>query len=301
MKKFISHLLVASLASCFLLTPSVFADGPEENEIKEEKEIQNQKYLELTGTIEKITEEKNGQFFATVEGGEKSFGFYFNQNSKIYTDLGKEVSSKKLKEGITFSAFIDKDKPMIMIYPPKYSPDFIIVYTNEGTVQLDKFDQNFLNQKKDLVIFIEKDTSITNLSGTKMNANQIVEKDVLIFYQFVLESYPGQTNPTKIIVLENDLSNIEKAKEIAKNDNYVVDGIKMIPLRLVAEQLGYRVKSTGNGAIVSKDTLSFTITRGTKLYKYNKAIHNFEVAPELLEKNKTYVPYGFLSILVNQY
>ena len=38
----------------------------------------------------------------------------------------------------------------------------------------------------------------------------------------------------------------------------------MVPLRLIAEKLGFKVEVTPKGAIVSKGALSYTITRGQK-------------------------------------
>ena len=48
-----------------------------------------------------------------------------------------------------------------------------------------------------------------------------------------------------------------------------------------------------------KGALSFTITRGQKMYGYNKALRQFEVAPSLLEPTKTYVPVTFVEDLLN--
>ena len=72
----------------------------------------------------------------------------------------------------------------------------------------------------------------------------------------------------------------------------------MVPLRLIAEKLGWTVTSTGKGAIVSKDNATFTITRGEKLYGHNRAVDYFEEAPALLEPTKTYVPVEFVDRLL---
>ncbi|BAQ10865.1 hypothetical protein OXB_2394 [Bacillus sp. OxB-1] len=85
---------------------------------------------------------------------------------------------------------------------------------------------------------------------------------------------------------------------IIASDSYEVEGTKMVPLRLLAEELGYKVESTGNGAILSKGALSYTITRGEKAYGYNKALRYFDVAPALLEPSKTYVPMEFIEQLM---
>lgn len=293
------------LATSIFLAPSVLAN----NEIvelqpvqQEDKEAEPERFIQVSGVIKEITKEPSGNYFATIEDEKEPFGFYFDSETNIFDNAGKEVS---LEKGMEVTIYIDSSIPMILIYPPKYSPDVVIVQgEKEGTAQLDKFDKNFLNKKKDLVIHIGEDTEMTNLSGTIIKETDITDKDVLIFYEVVLESYPMQTGPSKILLLEYDTTdselNAEKARAIAEKDNYEVNGVRMIPLRLVAEQLGYEVKATGNGAIVSKDAVSFTITRGSKMYGYNKAIRQFEVAPALLEYGKTYVPAALLEELIGE-
>lgn len=293
MKKAIPILLTSAMVSGFMLSPAVYADNNENTPV-EEQEVAN--YFTVAGEIKKITEEQSGNYFAAVENGEQQFGFYFNDKVKVYDNTGKEV---ELKEGMNITAFVDTNNIMLMIYPPRYSPDVVIVQTDQnGTVELQQFDENLLNKKKDLKIFVNDQTIIENLAGVKKSKEDIINKDVLIFYEFVLESYPGQTGPKKIVILDEYSQEVENAIAIAETDFYEVNGEKMIPLRLISEQLGFKVESIGNGAIISKGNLSFTITRGSTAYGYNKALRYFKEAPALLEENKTYVPYEFLETLI---
>ncbi|MFP3917382.1 stalk domain-containing protein [Lysinibacillus telephonicus] len=293
MKKAIPFLLTSAMVSGFMLSPAVYAENNESIPIAEQ-EVEN--YFTVAGEIKKITEEPSGNYFAAVENGEQQFGFYFNDTVKVFDNTGKQV---ELKEGMNITAFVDANNIMLMIYPPRYSPDVVIVQTEQqGTAELQQFDENLLNKKKDLKIFVNDQTIIENLAGVKKSKEDIINRDVLIFYDIVLESYPGQTTPKKIVILTEYSQEIENAIAIAENDFYEVNGEKMIPLRLVSEQLGFKVESNGNGAIISKGNLSFTITRGSTAYGYNKALGYFKEAPALLEENKTYVPYEFLEKLI---
>ncbi len=305
-KKKLSALCAFAVLSSFTLIPdgNVQALEVNDNPVIEAKEEYQFKYFQVSGTISSITEKENGSFFATIDSKENPFGFYFNEDTFIFDNSGNAV---KLKEGMQITAYVDSLKPMIMIYPPQYSPDVVIVQTdNPGTVQLDQFDQNYLNVAKDLIIHLNEKSNIMNLSGEKLSKEDVIDKEVLIFYEVVLESYPAQTGPSKVIVLERNEqweqpSEIEKAYQIAENDFYIVNNVKMVPLRLIAEQLGYRVDSTGVGAIVSKGEVSFTITRGTKSYITNGTTKQFVEAPALLEPRKTYVPYEFIEELVGNF
>ncbi|SOC37543.1 stalk domain-containing protein [Ureibacillus acetophenoni] len=313
-KKSLTIIATASIMASSLIVPTATAQYLEGQEIEEtegleyktliiedgefqtisvEENVEILNYIQIEGIITKISEEMSGYYFVTVDS-EDPFGFYFDKKTIILNNLGEEV---ELKEGMQFTAYVDSSKPMTMIYPPRYSPEVIIAQTEEvGTVQLDQFDENFLNKNKDLVINLNEETLITNLSGNKLSPTDIINKDVIIFYEVVLESYPMQSGPSKVIVLEK--SDEELAYQIADIDNYEVNGVKMIPLRLIAEQLDYKVEFTGKGAILSKGAVSFTITFGEEMYGYNKALRYFSEAPAILEYGKTYVPYKFLEELI---
>lgn len=302
MKKTLSTLCALALLGSFAVLPDARVQAQENapNETLEKKAEVQFNYFQVSGTISKISKQENGQFFATIDSEQNPFGFYFDDETLVFDNAGNAV---ELKEGMKITAFVDGTKPMIMIYPPQYSPDVVIVNTdNPGTVQLDKFDQKFLNAAKDLYIHFDEKTEIINLSGKKLKKDSVIDKEVLIFYEVVLESYPAQTGPSKVIVLERDengqqASNIEKAYKIAEQDHYYINNVKMVPLRLIAEQLGYRVDSTGNGAVVSKGCVFYIITRGKTSYIQNQTTKQFAKAPALLEPRKTYVPYDFIEEL----
>lgn len=305
MKKTLSCLCAFALVGSLTMWPfNAEAQATNPNDGVEVKAEHQFNYFKVSGTISKISEKQDGLFIATIDSEENPFAFYFNDETLIFDNAGKKIS---LKEGMTITAYVDSSRPMIMIYPPQYSPDVVIVQTeNPGTVQLDQFDENYLNAAKDLVIHLNDETEIINLSGTKLKKEAVIDKEVLIFYEVVLESYPAQTGPSKVIVLERDedeqkSSDIEKAYKIAEEDYYIINGVKMVPLRLIAEQLGYRVDSTGNGAVVSKGCTFFLITRGTTTYVHNQTTKKFAESPALLEPRKTYVPYDFIKELVDHY
>ena len=296
MKKTLSILLCSAIAGT-MVSPVAGANELEPVPVVDQKEeVQQMNFYTITGTITKIAEESKGTFFASVKTDEGEFGFYFNNQTLVFDNTGKEV---KLEEGMEFTGYVDSSKPMMMIYPPRYSTDVVIVHTDEpGTVELQQFDENLLNKKQDLIIHLSKETVMENLSKKLVSKDEIINKEVLIFYEVVLESYPAQTGPKRVILLEREQTAVDKALKIAETDFYDVNGETMIPLRLVAETLGFKVESTGKGAIVSKGNLSFTITRGSTTYGYNKALRYFKEAPELLEEKKTYVPIEFLHLLI---
>jgi hypothetical protein len=112
-----------------------------------------------------------------------------------------------------------------------------------------------------------------------------------------MEGIPDQTTPLKVVAL-NYLS--PDLKHIIENDHFIQNGTKMIPLRKVAEQLGYEVKSysTSTQKLVTllKGNSSFQIFRDTKAFSYNKSLQLFLEKPVLKDKT-TYVSEEILDIL----
>ena len=57
---------------------------------------------------------------------------------------------------------------MLMIYPPQYNPEVIIVETKEmGTVEVDFFNKELVNTDNTLKLNVGKETELLSLSGKK--------------------------------------------------------------------------------------------------------------------------------------
>ncbi|MGE8003936.1 stalk domain-containing protein [Lysinibacillus sp. NPDC093216] len=264
-------------------------------------------FIKIAGTIENVEKREDSTYY-TVKEEENTNVFVVNDDTLVFDNTGKEV---KLQKGDKVTAYTYANKPMLMIYPPQYNPEVIIVETKEmGTVEVDLFNKELVNTDNTLKLNVGKETELLSLSGKKVKAEDLAEQHLLVFYTIATMSIPAQTPPSKVVVLDTiaqepgevDPGEVDPSKaavqEIINKDFYEVEGTKMVPLRLIAEELGFKVESTGNGAIISKGALSYTITRDQKEYGYNKALRHFEVAPALLEPTKTYVPVEFVEELM---
>lgn len=257
-------------------------------EVKAEVTSDEKAFVKVEGTIDGI--EKNDELtLYTIKGKEESSALAINKETLIFDNTGKKA---ELKKGDKVSAYTHADKPMIMIYPPQYTPDVVIVEKDkENTAVVGIFDDELVDPYLKLQLNIDDSTDISRASGNKVKADDLKGKDLLVFYKETTRSIPAQTTPEKVVVLDgNTVDEDATVEQIIEDDHYMVDGVKMVPLRLLAEKLGYVVDSTGDGAIISKGAPSYTLTRGQKEYGYNKSLMKFEVAPELLEPKKTYVP-----------
>lgn len=259
-------------------------------------------FIKIAGTIESV-EKRDDSTYYTVKEEDNTNVFVVNDETLVFDNTGKEV---KLQKGDKVTAYTYANKPMLMIYPPQYNPEVIIVETKEmGIVEVDFFNKELVNTDNTLKLNVGKETELLSLSGKKVKAEDLAEQHLLVFYTIATMSIPAQTPPSKVVVLDTiaqEPGEVDPSKaavqEIINKDFYEVEGTKMVPLRLIAEELGFKVESTGNGAIISKGALSYTITRDQKEYGYNKALRYFKVAPALLEPTKTYVPVEFVEELM---
>ncbi|GLC86978.1 copper amine oxidase N-terminal domain-containing protein [Lysinibacillus piscis] len=256
-------------------------------------------FLELTGKVSDVVTRENGSQLAVIEDKDNPFAVAIDKTTVVLDNTGKKV---ELKKGAEITIYVDGNKPAILIYPPQYSPEVVIVHTEAaGTVEAGTFNQDFVNTENTLKLTIAENTKITNVAGDKLTKEDIVGNEALVFYTVATASIPAQTTPSQVIVLAQKTVGVEPVVQILDvlpaiiaHDHHDVNGVTMVPLRILAEELGFTVSSTGNGATLTKGDQSYTLTRGQKEYTHNGVVKSFEEAPALLEKNKTYVTQDFI-------
>ncbi|WP_274310009.1 stalk domain-containing protein [Solibacillus daqui] len=290
---------IAPLAISALLLGAVAANAEEPTTTNSVEEVEKASiFVQQTGKVTSVEDFNDGKLFF-VEDGENIFHFYVDDNTLVYDNTGKEVN---LEVGNTISLYVYGNQPMILIYPPRYTPSVVIVETEKpGFVKVDQFDENHLSADGQLQLNLNEDSVIVDAKGKKVSAEELKNYSAIVFYGPTTRSLPPQTSPEKTVVfpkLDNTVAEETpdaepKIDEIIDGDFRLLEGQKMVPLRKVAEGLGYKVDATKKGAIISKNALTYTITRDEKTYGYNKALGQFKVAPTLLEEGKTYVEYDF--------
>lgn len=324
MKKISTIALAALLAGSTLGSYSALAqeDSTPAIKDKEREEVQNTtNYMKATGVIQEIEKETDG-IRLTIENEDKLITILrINDESLLFNNATtNQLKLADLKKGAIVEAYYDKNKPMIMIYPATVTPEIVIVKDGKdfGSVKISQFDKNFLSLDGELKLNIGEETPLFNRQGEAIELDDLQGKELVVFYSITTMSLPPQTPPTKVIALDNETveapgevapevtpepevkpEESTGVEEIIANDHYMKNGVKMIPLRKVAERLSYKVTSQPkvNGVLVTLQNSSFTITRGEKMYGYNKSLRQFEIAPEL-KGMKTYVSEDFLELLI---
>ncbi len=313
MKKIGTITLAALLAGSAVGGYTAYAQE-EPVQVISKKEEDTTNFMKFTGVIKEI-ESGAEEIRLTVENEEELIMILrINDDSLLFNSgTAAQLTKADLKKGATVEGYYDKNKPMILIYPATVTPEIVVVKDEDvmGEVKISKFDKEFLSLDGELKLNIGEETPLFNQQGKEIALEDLHGKELMVFYSITTRSLPPQTPPTKIIALDDlteetpEVAPEEKTEvpsgvqEIIDNDHYLKDGVKMIPLRKVAEHLGYTVQSQPkvNGALVTLQNSSFTITRGEKTYGYNKSIRQFEVSPEL-KGMKTYVSEEFLELLI---
>ncbi|QUG43336.1 hypothetical protein KD050_08980 [Psychrobacillus sp. INOP01] len=259
-------------------------------------------FMKFSGVITEITNDNN-QLALTVVSEEDEPSttiFTLDKNVLFFKDTNAEpVKKESFKKGQKIEAYYDKNKPMILIYPARITPEILVVHDKEkfNFVKVAKFDQNLISLDRELQLNISKETDIRNEKGEAITQEVLEGKELIIFYNTATKSIPAQTVPTKIVAV-NYLS--PELKQIINDDHFIQNGIKMIPLRKVAEQLGYEVENNANSTqkkvTLTKGNSSIQIIRDTKSYSYNKSLRLFLEQP-VLKNKKTYVSEEILEIL----
>ena len=258
-----------------------------------EEEVAGPSYFRHVGTVSAVAEGS-----VDVAIGDMVVTFATTDTTAIYTIEGEEAEA--VKEG---------DMVIVASRSPLASRDIkeaeAIVITNEESqtsIYVDTFakaEEGLLSADGELVLAME-------------NADEYDGKKLLVFYDFATMSLPAQTNPVKVVVLE-DVEAAEKVtiafnvgssivningEDVEVEKPYIVgEGVTLVPIRVISESFGAEVNWDGETktvTVVDGDT-TIVVTVGSKTATVNGEEKDLEEAPELTENGFTMIPLRFIS------
>jgi hypothetical protein len=171
-------------------------------------------YAAFTGTVTKIEPQKNDKSKSTITLKDK------DGNKALFT-ISKDTyytNNEKIVVGSEVTGYYDTKVFRIAIYPPQYEAEVIDVKNTAHNVKLDYFDQKLTSADGKLKLKIGKSTEVLYWNGKKYKGNP-VKSYLIVIYDKTTKSKPAQTEPLKIIVLEDKYSNKEIPKDQDKNKN----------------------------------------------------------------------------------
>lgn len=269
-------------------------------------------FITVNCTIKAVEEE---MYTATVADTEEEI--LINKNALQIT-INPDGEMVELKEGDIATLYVREDTPMVLSLPAQYSPTVIVVSTDSiNTVDVDNYRKsvegedfgNYTNQAGTLAIHVSEETEIIKLSREMFDGN-LDGCDLVVVYDVVAQSLPAQTAPSKIIVL-NRAQAVEIVEETFtkivagdKEFEYVeAEGAEgMIPVRAVAEALGFTVDWDANIPAVMINNGMYTFAIGDDHYTRGKmmpiSLGQAAVCVAVNGTGITHVPVEFFSEVI---
>lgn len=190
-----------------------------------------------------------------------------------------------------------------------------------------------VNLANTLALNIADDTEIVDREGKKVDANDLDRKDLVVVYNIETRSIPAQTNPVKVIVLgENEmaLNALEATNNVSAHDAnpeatpevtdapvdyttvqnitvgeavitnvYKENDTLMVPLREIAEKLGFTVEWDGELKAVMINSGMYSLKIGENAYGKGKMMPQpLKAAPVIKDDDLTYVPVEYFTELL---
>jgi len=127
---------------------------------------------------------------------------------------------------------------------------------------------------------------------------------VLLWYDTMTMSIPAYASSDRAVILEGIGDVTVGGIDIDLNENeevYEENGVEMVPVRTVAETLGFEVnwEDATQSVTLVKDNFTSNIVIGDRKAGMNKAIVELLTAP-VLKNDKTYVPMDYFEMLNEQ-
>ncbi|MED3573929.1 copper amine oxidase N-terminal domain-containing protein [Cytobacillus praedii] len=310
MKKLSALVTAALVTGLVISTHSAIASSHLQKEahkdMKGQENIQSvdsTDFMEFSGLITEVKKDKES-YTLIVKNQENDSEMHFPLSDKVLlfnSDSTEAFEKNKLVKGLTITAYYDKNKPMLMIYPPRTTPEIIVVNGKDmGQVKVSKFDDQYVSLDNELKLNIAEDTILLNKQGDKIKKEKLKGKELIVFYDISTRSIPAQTTPKKIIAWDNRDKLFEQVQEAVGDDYYIKNGMKLLPIKKVGEHLGYKVKWDSKKATVElgKQNQTIQIYIGKEKYSLNRSLRSFEVVPAVIN-DAAFVSEEILEVLLN--
>ncbi|KYH27294.1 MULTISPECIES: hypothetical protein [Clostridium] len=140
------------------------------------------------------------------------------------------INNNKLEIGVKITGYYDATRPMIMIYPPQYPVEAVVVGDIKESVKVDLFDENLISVDNQLKIKVTNDVEVVTRDGEKYEG-ELKNKNLLVIYDIATKSIPAQTKPIKVVVLDKE-SKMDNNND-AENKNMKNEEVVKLLLRMI--------------------------------------------------------------------
>ena len=246
----------------------------------------------------------------------------------IVTDRTVYPFESELNVGDTVTGYYLANVPMILIYPPQYTIAVLVAGIPEGlNLNVDRFspmednDNDYLLSQGGMFAFlIGGNTEIVLANGDDFSDGDIAGRRMIVIYDISTRSIPELATAIKVIVLYEDAVTgpepipdwmlpeytlpeytidasgwpifVDGEEITAPAAFQTEDGIVMVPIRAIAEALGYKVKWDGELQSVRLGVAIHIWIGNTEAHVGRMAPIELQTAPQSVN-GSTYVPLSF--------
>lgn len=269
-------------------------------------------YRQFRGTVKEISDHWSieGARYISLESSS-------GEPANIVVDKTTYVfDNETISVGSEITVYYDANAFMIMIYPPQYKAEVIVIENDSRNVRVDLFDDELVSADGLLKLMnISEVKNIVNEDGTDYKG-ELTDKVLAVVYTTSTKSIPAQTTPEKIVVLgkaaDPDRKTDEKpdtaAISVSGSDVFVYGkkitapaafvsstGVQMIPLRAAAEAMEYEVIWSNAERSVSLGSDIKLKIGGDSIFIKGAEVKLDEAA--VIIDGSTFVPASFFDLL----
>ncbi len=262
MKNSTKRTLAAISAASMLMSSGIIAANSQEPDsvpIQELTDVKAENYTishnYIVGSMTVGKSEENNAFASD----DNQLYLYKNEETLVLGSDGSKKSLDDVKEGQKIAYYADCNKPTTLQLPVHYTPDVIVILDGESSLEviheIGVFNEELVNEENTLQLNIGEDTLFYNTDKDSFSGGK-----ALVLYDISTRSIPAITTPIAVVKLADDakpeqpesseqqtvdLSNVKNIVIGDKTFNHVpvtVNKIQMLPVRQIAEALGYTVE-----------------------------------------------------------
>ena len=237
------------------------------------------------------TAEEANEFSGVVTSYEN--GVITTDNGTFTVGMDTAVLSDNGTVKVGDMVFVNREKNVVAVTAADYV----------GSVKIDTFRTStdeefgeFMSADGNLALLIQDTTEIVDREGNKLTKDDIDGSVAAVYYSIAAMSYPAQTTPEKIVIIDRAASSLMDYTFTNGDASYSVtatdvEGSNYVPVRAAAEALGFVVGWDGENVpvTVSDDdkTTSFKVNVTELNEKGDKAY--------ISEEGYTFVPVEFFT------
>jgi len=110
------------------------------------------------------------------------------------------LNGVKINVGDEIVGFYNANAPAILIYPPQFHAEIIVLLSPGELVKVDYFDENLLSSDGMLRIMPDGSTEIISRNGQDFTAD-LGDRNLIVTYSRSTRSIPAQAVPEQIVVM----------------------------------------------------------------------------------------------------